>query len=49
MDISDWAKNLVERVKKVLQEKRTKDEKLYAQLEKSGQKCVRRRRRPLKN
>jgi len=34
MDTSDWAKNLVERKKKELQEKRTKDDKLHAQLEK---------------
>jgi hypothetical protein len=34
MDTSDWAKNLVERKKKYLQERRTKDEKIHAQLEK---------------
>lgn len=34
MDISDWAKNLVERKKKDLQEKRIKDHKLHAHLEK---------------
>jgi hypothetical protein len=30
MEISDWAKNLVERKKKALEEKRAKDDKLDA-------------------
>jgi hypothetical protein len=34
MDTSDWAKNLVERKKKALEERRTKDDKLDAHLEK---------------
>ncbi len=33
MDTSDWAKNLAERKKKELQEKRVKDDKLDAQLD----------------
>jgi hypothetical protein len=32
MDISDWAKNVVERKKQALQEKRAKDDKLDASL-----------------
>jgi hypothetical protein len=32
MEISDWAKNLVERKKKALEEKRAKDDKLDASL-----------------
>jgi len=33
MDTSDWAKNLVDRKKKELEEKRVKDDRLDAQLE----------------